>query len=51
MLANIAVDVIKDICEHNMEQMVRKPTRGQKVLDIFLANCLHLWMILEFLVG
>ena len=26
-----------------MEQMVRKPTRGQKILDIFLTNCPHLW--------
>ena len=35
---------IKDIMyQHNMEQMVRKPTRGQKVLDIFLTNCPHLW--------
>ena len=34
---------IKDIMyQHNMEQMVRKPTRGQKVLDIFLTNCPHL---------
>ena len=31
------------ICQHNMEQMVKKPTRGQKVLDIFLTNCPHLW--------
>ena len=31
------------MCQHNMEQMVRKPTRGQKVLDIFLTNCPHLW--------
>ena len=23
--------------------MVRKPTRGQNILDIFLANCPHLW--------
>ena len=23
--------------------MVRKPTRGQKVLDIFLTNCPHQW--------
>ena len=23
--------------------MVRKPTRGQKVLDVFLTNCPHLW--------
>ena len=35
---------IKDImCQHNMEQVVRKPTRGQKVLEIFLTNCPHLW--------
>ena len=35
---------VKDIIsQHNMEQMVRKPTRGQKVLDIFLTNCPHLW--------
>ena len=35
---------IKDImCQHNMEQMVRKPTRGRKVLDIFLTSCPHLW--------
>ena len=36
---------IKDIiCQHNIaEQMVRKPTRGQKALDIFLTNCPHLW--------
>ena len=26
-----------------MEQMVRKPTRGQKILDTFLTNCPHLW--------
>ena len=30
------------ISQHNMEQMVRKPTRGQKILDIFLTNCPHL---------
>ena len=31
---------IKDIpCQHNMEQMARKRTRGQKVFDIFLTNC------------
>ena len=35
---------VKDIIsQHNMEQMVRKPTRGQKILDIFLTNCPHLW--------
>ena len=31
------------VSQHNMEQMVRKPTRGQKVLAIFLTNCPHLW--------
>ena len=35
---------VKDIIsQHNMEQMVRKPTRGQKILGIFLTNCPHLW--------
>ena len=30
---------IKDImCQHNMEQMVRKPTRGQKVLNQLSAS-------------
>jgi hypothetical protein len=35
---------VKDIIsQHNMQQMVRKLIRGQKVFDIFLTNCPHLW--------
>lgn len=26
-----------------LEQMVRKVTRGHKLLVVFLTNCLHLW--------
>jgi hypothetical protein len=27
------------ISQHNLDQLVKKPTRGQKVLDVFLTNC------------
>ena len=29
--------------QHNLEQMVRKVTRGHRVLDVFLTNCPHIW--------
>ena len=38
-----AVKVKDIISQHNMQQMVRKLIRGQKVFDIFLTNCPHLW--------
>ena len=31
--------------------MVRKPTKGQKQLDIFLTNCPHLWSRLKVIDG
>ena len=35
---------IKDlICQQNLKQMVRKATRGNNILDVFLTNCPHLW--------
>ena len=35
---------IKDlICQHNLQQLVNKPTRGERVLDVVLTNCPHLW--------
>ena len=29
--------------QHNLAQMVRKVTRGHRVLDVFLTNCPHIW--------
>ena len=35
---------IKDlISQHNLEQLVKKPTRNHNILDVFLTNCPHLW--------
>ena len=35
---------IKDLsCQHNLQQLVNKPTRGERVLDVVLTNCPHLW--------
>ena len=35
---------IKDlISQHNLEQLVKNPTRNHKILDVFLTNCPHLW--------
>ena len=28
---------------HNLEQLVKRPTRGQNTLDVFLTNCPHIW--------
>ena len=28
--------------QHSLEQLVKKSTRGQRVLDVFLTNCPHL---------
>lgn len=34
----------RDLCnQYNLEQMVKKFTRGQRILDVFLTNCPHLW--------
>ena len=29
--------------QHNLAQMVRKVTRGHRLLDVFLTNCAHVW--------
>lgn len=29
--------------QHNFRQLVKSFTRGQKILDVFLINCPHLW--------
>ena len=29
--------------QHNFQQFVKSFTRGQKILDVFLTNCPHLW--------
>ena len=29
--------------QHNLEQLVKKPTRGQNTLDVFLTNYSHIW--------
>jgi hypothetical protein len=35
---------IQDLCnQHNLEQLVKKSTRGPRILDMFLTNCPHLW--------
>ena len=35
---------IKDlISQHNLEQLVKKPTRNHKIVDVFLTNYPHLW--------
>ena len=35
---------IQDLCnQHNLEQLVKKSTRGPRILDVFLTNCPHLW--------
>ena len=36
---------IKDsVCmQHNLQQLVSKSTRGQRILDIFITNCSYLW--------
>ena len=31
------------ISQHNLEQLVKKPTRNHNILDVFLTNCPHLW--------
>ena len=31
------------ISQHNLVQMVKKPTRGDRILDVFLTNKTHLW--------
>ncbi len=28
-----------------MDQLVKKPTRGLKTLDVFLTNCLYIWKV------
>lgn len=35
---------IKDVTyQYNLKQLVNKPTRGEKILDVFLTNSPHLW--------
>ena len=37
---------IKDLqllSQHNLQQLVKKPTRNHKILDVFLTNCPYLW--------
>ena len=29
--------------QHNFQQLLKSFTRGQKILDVFLTNCPHLW--------
>ena len=29
--------------QHNLQQLVKSFARGQKILDVFLTNCPHLW--------
>ena len=29
--------------QHHFQQLVESFTRGQKILDVFLTNCPHLW--------
>ena len=35
---------IRDLLrQHNLVQMVKKPTRGDRILDVFLTNKTRLW--------
>ena len=35
---------INDFCtQHNLQQLVSKSTRGQRILDIFITSCPYLW--------
>jgi hypothetical protein len=31
------------LSQHNLQQLVKKPTRNNKILDVFLTNCPYLW--------
>ena len=37
------LDINTLISQHNFQQLVKSFTRGQKILDVFLTNCPHLW--------
>ena len=37
------LDINTLISQHNFPQLVKSFTRGQKILDVFLTNCPHLW--------
>ena len=39
---------IRDFCnQFNLEQLVKKSTRGHRILDVFLTNNPHLWNVNE----
>ena len=31
--------------QHNLDQLVKKPTRSLKTLDVFLTNCPYIWKV------
>ena len=37
------LDINTLMSRHNFQQLVKSFTRGQKILDVFLTNCPHLW--------
>ena len=35
---------VNDFCtQHNLQQLVSKASRGQRILDVFITNCPYLW--------
>ena len=34
--------LVKDL-QNNLLQLVSKPTRGKRTIDVFITNCPHLW--------
>ena len=39
------LDINTLMSQHNFQQLVKSFTRGQKILDVFLTNCPHLWKL------
>ena len=39
----IQLNIRDQLSRHNLVQMVKKPTRGDRILDVFLTNKTHLW--------
>ena len=37
------LDINTLMSQHHFQQLVESFTRGQKILDVFLTNCPHLW--------